>query len=323
MGRVVFSKTKNGADPLKKGLTVKQAEGPFKTVYIVGGTHGNERTGVMLVQSWQQDARAIQRQAFDTRLLMANPEAVRRNTRFVHQDLNRSFRPSRPSDSSPAGHERERARAIDRRMAAARERGSVFVIDLHTSTANMGVTLITDTDPVNLALAAHVQQGDPAIRIYAFPPGDRISTCLRAAADGGFGLEIGPIPQGVVRHDVLQTAERGVKRILDVLEAHNQGALAPADPRTPVYLHDSHQYYPDGDDAAPDAFVHRDLEGRDYRPLDNGTPVFARLNGEVIRYAGPSGRYPVFINEAAYYRERIAFSLTRRVTLGQIDPGAG
>jgi aspartoacylase len=208
-------------------------------------------------------------------------------------------------------------------MAAAREHGRVFAIDLHTSTANMGVTLITDTDPVNLALAAHVQVHDPAVRIYAFPPGDRIGSCLRAAADGGLGLEIGPIPQGVVRHDVLQTAARNVKRILDVLDAYNQGTLAPADPRTRVYLHDTHQYYPDRDDVAPGAFVHRDLDGQDYRPLDVGAPVFARLNGEVVRYAGPPGRYPVFINEAAYYRERIAFSLTRRVTLGQIDPDAG
>ncbi|MDJ0810343.1 MAG: aspartoacylase [Desulfobacterales bacterium] len=292
--------------------------GDFKTVFIVGGTHGNEKTGVMLVRGWQQDPAPVQRKAFATQLLVANPEAVRTNTRFVDQDLNRSFRSGQPGEAATEPYEVGRAREISERMAAARERGKVFAIDLHTSTANMGRTLITNTDPVNLTLAAHVKAHDPAVRIYAFPPGDRIDNCLRAAADGGVGLEIGPIPQGVLRHDVLQIAAGGVKCILDVLEAHAQGELPPPDPRTKVFLHEAHTYYPAPRDASDAVCVHRDLQDRDFMHLAAGAPIFTRLNGETIHYQGPPGRCPVFINEAAYYHERIAFSMVRPVALHQL-----
>ena len=296
----------------------RHAEAGFKTVFIVGGTHGNERTGVMLVRRWQRDPTPVRRKMFTTRLLMANPEAIRRNTRFVHQDLNRSFGASRPDAAAAESYEIRRAREIRGVMAGARAR--VFAIDLHTSTSNMGITLITDTAPVNLILAAHVRQRNPAVRIYAFPPGERIDSCLRASADGGLGLEIGPIPQGLVRHDVLQAAEDSVKTILDVIDAHGRGGLRPPDPCTRIYLHEAHVYYPEGRDAADAACVHRDLDGRDFRPLETGMPVFHCPNGETVHFQGAPGRFPVFINEAAYYPEQIAFSLTRPVTLAQLLP---
>ncbi len=294
----------------------RHAETEFKTVFIVGGTHGNERTGVMLVRRWQRDPTPVRRALFTTRLLMANPEAILRNTRFVHQDLNRSFGPPPPDAAAAASYEIHRAREIRALMAASRAR--VFAIDLHTTTSNMGITLITDTAPVSLILAAQVKQRDPAMHIYAFPPGERIDNCLRASADAGLGLEIGPIPQGLVRHDVLQAAEDSVQIILDVIEAHGRGRLRPPDPGTRIYLHEAHVYYPPVREAADAACVHRDLDGRDYRPLEAGMPVFACPNGETICFEGAPGRIPVFINEAAYYPEQIAFSLTRPVTLEEL-----
>ena len=296
----------------------RHAEAGFKTVFIVGGTHGNERTGVMLVRRWQREPSPVQRELFTTRLLTANPEAVRRNTRFVHQDLNRSFRAPRQESAAAENYEIRRAREINALMAASRVHGRIFAIDLHTTTSNMGVTLITDTAPGNLILAAHVKQRDPMIRIYAFPPGERIDSCLRTAADGGLGLEIGPIPQGVVRHDVLQMAEDAVHRVLDVLEASGRGGLRPPDPHTRIFLHEAHVFYPEGRDAADAACVHREFDGRDYHPVEIGMPVFHCLRGETLNFEGPPGCCPVFINEAAYYPERIAFSLTRPVTLEQL-----
>ena len=88
----------------------RHAEAGFKTVFIVGGTHGNERTGVMLVRRWQRDPTPVRREMFTTRLLTANPEAIRRNTRFVHQDLNRSFGAPRPEAAAAESYEIRRAR---------------------------------------------------------------------------------------------------------------------------------------------------------------------------------------------------------------------
>lgn len=86
----------------------------FRNVAIVGGTHGNERIGVLLAEHWQQQPEPVTRTTFQTKVgslpavdcfyfpsvgnnpripqvLVANPEAVRLNRRFVDVDLNRCF----------------------------------------------------------------------------------------------------------------------------------------------------------------------------------------------------------------------------------------
>ena len=288
---------------------------PFDTVFVVGGTHGNERTGVTLVQHWLQNPADVQRQTFTTELLLGNPEAIQKNVRFIDRDLNRSFL-SQYVDGKTAGtHETARAREIVATLQSGHTRKRTFAIDLHTTTAHMGITLITNTDPVNLAIAADVQKRLPGARIYCFADSDRINSCLRAAADGGIGVEIGPIPQGVVRHDTLEITAGVVQEILNTLETFNRGRFAQPDPDLPVYLQNRHMLYPKMPAGAAPFFIHRALEGRDYQPLAPGQPIFQDLNGQVVCYESGDTGYPVFINEAAYYYENIAFSLTRKIPL--------
>lgn len=291
---------------------------PFNTVFIAGGTHGNERTGVNLVQHWQHHPDEIQRSTFTTRLLLGNPEAIRKNVRFIDRDLNRSFLPRYLENPVAAAYEIRRAREITAWMAAEGGGRPSFAIDLHTSTACMGTTLITTCDPVNLAMAAAVQKDLEGARIYAFADSDRINSCLRAAAHGGLGIEIGPIPQGVLRHDVLDTARAVAQRVLTAIDRFNQGRLEPPDPNLPIYLHEGHMAFPEAPPAAPPVFIHRALESRDYTPLHPGHPIFQDLSGRVWHYDGPETRYPLFINEAAYYHENIAFSLARKIPLASL-----
>jgi len=294
------------------------ADQPFDTVFIAGGTHGNERTGVALVQHWQRHPEEIQRTTFTTRLLLGNPEAIRKNVRFIDRDLNRSFLPRYVENPAEVAHEIRRAREITAWMTAESKGRRSFAIDLHTSTACMGTTLFTNRNPVNLAIAAAVQKDLEDARIYTFADSDRINSCLRAAAHGGLGIEIGPIPQGVVRHDVLETTRAAVVRVLASLERFNRGELEPPDPQLVLYLHDRHVAFPEVGPDIPPAFVHCTLEGRDYLPLQPGQPIFQDLTGRIWRYEGPGTRYPVFINEAAYYHENIAFSLTCKRSLASL-----
>jgi len=301
----------------KPDMTTK-VDRPFDTVFIAGGTHGNERTGVALVQHWRDKPDEIQRTTFTTRLLLGNPEAIRKNVRFIDRDLNRSFLPRYLENPTEAAYEIRRAREITAWMAAESRGSRSFAIDLHTSTACMGTTLITNRDPVNLAIAAAVQKDLEVARIYTFADSDRINSCLRAAAQGGLGIEIGPIPQGVLRHDVLETTRAAVACVLATLERFNRGELAPPDPQLTLYLHDRHVSFPETGPDSPPAFVHRALEGCDYLPLQPGQPIFENLAGRIWRYDGPETRYPVFINEAAYYHENIAFSLTCKRSLASL-----
>ncbi len=288
---------------------------PFDTVFVVGGTHGNERTGVTLVQHWLQNPAEVQRETFTTQLLLGNPKAIQKNVRFIDRDLNRSFLSQYVDGETAQTHESGRAREIVATLQSGHTGKRTFAIDLHTTTAHMGITLITNTDPVNLAIAADVQKRLPGARIYCFADSHRINSCLRAAADGGIGVEIGPIPQGLVRHDTLEITAEVVQEILQTLETFNHGHFTLPDPHLPVYLHDRHMLYPKMPAGAAPFFIHPALEGRDYQPLVPGQPIFQDLNGRVVCYEGLDTGYPVFINEAAYYYENIAFSLTRKISL--------
>jgi len=292
---------------------------PFDTVVIAGGTHGNERTGVALVQHWQRNPGEIRGATFATRTLLSNPEAIRRNVRFVDRDLNRSSLSHHLADLAATAYEIRRAREITDWMAAGQKGRRTFAIDLHTSTACMGVTLITNSDPVNLAIAFAVQKELEGVRVYSFADSDRINSCLRAAAPGGLGIEIGPIPQGVLRHDILDMTRTAVARVLAILDQFNRGELEAPDPQCTLYRHDRHMAFPETTPDGPPVFIHRDLEGRDYLPLHPGQPMFEDLAGRVWYYDGPEVRYSVFINEAAYYFENIAFSLTRKIPLADLD----
>jgi aspartoacylase len=292
---------------------------PFDAVVIAGGTHGNERTGVALVQHWQKNPDEIRGETFATRTLLSNPEAIRRKIRFVDCDLNRSFLPRDLEDPSANAYEIARAREITAWMAAGQNGRRTFAIDLHTSTASMGITLITDSAPANLAIGLAVQKELKGARVYSFADSDRINSCLRAAAPGGLGIEIGPIPQGVLRHDILDMTRTTVGRVLAALERFNRGEIETPEPQRTLYRHDRHMAFPESAPDGPPVFIHRDLQGRNYKPLHPGQPIFEDLTGRIWRYQGPEVRYPVFINEAAYYDENIAFSLTRKIPLASLD----
>ena len=291
---------------------------PFDAVLIVGGTHGNERTGISLVRFWQQNPVDVQRETFATELLLANPEAIRLNRRFVDVDLNRSFLPRQLGNPTAQNYEHQRARAIVEMVQSRFHGKRIFIIDLHTTTSRMGTTLITNGDPINLAIAAQAQKRIGTARIYCFSDGDRIDSCLRAIAHGGIGIEIGPIPQGVVRHATLENTRAAVQAVLETLDDFNRNGVVPPDPEMEIYHHDRHVFFPAAADAVGAAFIHRDLEGRDYVALKCGQPIFEDLGGRIWSFDDPDTYHPVFINEAAYYYENIAFSLTRRVPLVSI-----
>ena len=56
------------------------------------------------------------------------------------------------------------------------------------------------------------------------------------------------------------------------------------------------------------------LQDNDFKLLQPGDPVFLSFSGETVKHEGEA-LYPVFVNECAYYEKKIAFHLTKKVTL--------
>ncbi len=281
-------------------------------VLIVGGTHGNELIGVYLIQKLERHPQSIQRSSFETMTLWANPQAFAANCRYVDLDLNRCFRRSDLQNLSRLGYEDLRAREIDRRFGLGGETPVDVIVDLHSTTANMGLTIITDEHPFNLRLAAYINLMQPSVRIYVstLPQSERSS--LRSICALGCTIEVGPVAQGTLQADLFQKTEGLIQVILDYLELYNCQTVPGFEEPLTVYQHIDTIDYPRGDRNNLQAMIHPQLQFRDYEPLQPGELMFLTFEGEAIAYEGPSTVYPVFINEAAYYEKGIAFAITAR-----------
>ena len=76
--------------------------------------------------------------------------------------------------------------------------------------------------------------------------------------------------------------------------------------------------FPLDDEGNIDAVVHEKLQNKDYQPLRKGDPLFITLSGKTVTFEENSSEandefYPIFVNEAAYYPQHIAFSLTEKI----------
>ncbi|KAL7482016.1 hypothetical protein ACHAW6_007714 [Cyclotella cf. meneghiniana] len=299
--------------------TVNPFSKPVKNVVIVGGTHGNEYTGVWCIKSIekQHDNIFSDFPTLDIATLLANPVAHMQNKRFVDSDLNREFSVEKPEPLADV------------------------VVDMHTTTANMGISLIIpEGDSLMSAAAAYVlhqcqsKYGYESVQclMHALPKrADRqnLSSCGRH----GFTIEVGPVPQGVLRHDVVEKTQAALHSLLEFLHLRNlELENGNGNNGEPTVLDMLRQIYPNNivpcyrsapavrpgelsgkiswpnDDSNPNfpaVIIHKSLQDRDFEPLRIGDPLFVTLDGTIIPYDGSHGDevHLIFVNEGGYYYE--------------------
>uniref|UniRef100_A0A3Q0S1M5 Aspartoacylase n=1 Tax=Amphilophus citrinellus TaxID=61819 RepID=A0A3Q0S1M5_AMPCI len=265
-----------------------------RRVAIFGGTHGNEMSGVTLVNLWMKNSAEIKRKGVEAVPFITNPKAVEKCTRYVDTDLNRAFTPE--NLSAPGGddlpYEVQRAQEINRIFGPKGSPEAYDVIfDLHNTTSNMGCTLILESskDHFNLQMMNYIKVGDLKMHVKAQP-------------------------QGVLRSNIFEAMRVILKHALDFIELFNEGVEFP--PCTvEVFRVLERIDYPRDANGNIIAMVHPNLQDCDWEPLNPGDPMFQTFDGKTIHYQGSGTVYPTFINEAAYYEKQQAFITTRRETL--------
>lgn len=300
-------------------LSTADSLSPRPRVVVSGGTHGNEYTGVWVLQRLQLRSAELAEQhpsiAIET--LFANPPAHAANRRFIDDDLNRQFSAATLADTTASSFEAGRAKAIAADMGPKGAAADAAVcIDMHTTTANMGCTVIVSSySTLALRAAAFVHthwddadEASPPLPLRVMV--EKCSQCeaahLASVARHGIEIEVGPTPQSLLRADVVASTERCLRLLLRYLELHYSG-VEPATPATlPVYVSLGKVPFVDGadaDGALPGAVVAASLQDRDFAPLRAGEALFEALDGSLVPYDGSLGEvvHPVFINEAAYY----------------------
>ena len=239
---------------------------PFiNNVAVVGGTHGNEYTGVWIVRELQ-DLNRIQEfkrlyPTLNITSILGNPVSHQENKRFIDIDLNRQFSTERLQSVDEVNGRTasdntiplERLRAIELNeilgpKLCSNGTNMDLIIDLHTTTSNMGLTLIIPEGDIFMAQAAayimqksneiydnsnsnlkqHNFQFTTRIIMHAVPD---YSTrpILSSIAKHGFTIEVGPVPQGVIRHDAIFKTKVALEYLLEFTELYNQNSLHQSD----------------------------------------------------------------------------------------------
>ncbi|MCP9776092.1 aspartoacylase [Cyanobium sp. WAJ14-Wanaka] len=289
---------------------------PRSRVLMVAGTHGNERNGPWLLEHWGQRPHALACAGLELELVLGNPVAHGRNSRYIDRDLNRSFEPSLLANPSCQELEVQRARQlIDSHGPGGLSPCSV-ALDLHSTTSSMGNCLVLyGRRPTDLALAAGIQ-AELGLPIYLHEADGAQTGFLVERWPCGLVIEVGPVPQGVLQALICRQTQLAVEACLAVLARAQAGSLR-LPPSLEVHLHLGSLDIPRDGAGQPEACLHPRRLQRNWQPMAPGDELFCTASGDALPYSPPPGLaeqtvWPVFINEAAYGEKGIALSLTRR-----------
>lgn len=293
-----------------------QAHTPIRTVAIVGGTHGNEFSGIYLEKRYRNQPELIARNSFHCKTLFANPEAHNANKRYLHSDLNRQFKTADLANPLLTNYEQSRAKVINAELGPKGAAKTDFVIDLHNTTSNMGACLIlTQPGRIYNLLAGYIRLKMPEAVISRdedhFAAEDHALLCT--VGTYGVIVEVGPQPQSVLRQDVLEQMHEMTQHILDFIELYNTDALPELPKRVEAFRYLHSIKLPLSASGERLGMVHKNIQDCDYQPIEPGAPLFTLFDGSVLAYEGNDVVYPTFINEAAYYDNNLAMSLNDKV----------
>jgi succinylglutamate desuccinylase len=309
----------------------------IKSVVVVGGTHGNEYTGVWCIKALDKKADRLREQypSLDISTLLANPQAHLENKRFVEEDLNRQFthealRDNFDEDGLPRTVESLRAQEINELLGPkfAETHSTDVIVDLHTTTSNMGIcVIIGEGDPVMAQAAAYIMTkcGGEANNVRTLMhshPSREVRPNLCSTAKHGITIEVGPVPQGILRHDAVEKTEAALYALLEFFERHNQdheslmaelresfvNGRAPcfrsAKAQRPGEMSGKLTWPCDEENVNfPAVLIHKNLQDNDFKLIKTGDPLFVDLEGNVIPYSGSHGSpvHLMFVNEGGYY----------------------
>jgi aspartoacylase len=293
--------------------------GAAARLLVVAGTHGNERNAPWLLEQWRRRPQLLASAGLELELVIGHPAALAANRRYIERDLNRCFAPELLADAARQELEIQRARDLLARFGPQGSAPCPVALDLHSTTSGMGNSLVVyGRRPADLALAA-AMQARLGLPVYLHEADSAQTGFLVERWPCGLVIEVGPVPQGVVQAAICRQTQLALEAACACLAEAARGSL-----RLPqglsVHLHAGSLDLPRDGSGQPLVALHAQRQNRDWRPLQEGDPLFWAADGAVQRVPPTSpdaagaaaGLWPVFINEAAYGEKHIALSLTRR-----------
>ena len=136
---------------------------------------------------------------------------------------------------------------------------------------------------------------------------------LSSIATHGFLIEVGPVPQGLLRWQAFDQTQQALKHALDFIDLHNKKALKLPSPReAEVFQFIKKLHLPRDEQGNIIGMIHPSLQDNDYQQLCPGEPIFILDTGETVLFDYPEPVHVAFVNEAAYYDQAHGLSIMRK-----------
>ena len=275
---------------------------------IIAGTHGNEINPIWAVEHFKT-LKKINNKQIRSEIILGNPKAIERGTRYIDYDLNRSFNIN-CSKFNKNFYEIKRARSLVKQYGIGSSRSCQIAIDLHTTTASMGMYGRREKD----FCLASILQYKFGLPIYLHEKDSNQQGFLVEAWPCGLVIEIGPVAQNLYDPEIVERFQIILNFLEDLIHniKNNQVKLPP---KINVYVHQKSIDYPRYSNSSIKALIHPSRVNQDWISIKEGSPLFLSDTGETIIYTDKQNVFPVFIGEASYKEKNIAMSYTKRETL--------
>ena len=276
---------------------------------VSGGVHGNEYTGVYIINRMRK--KPLKTKSLDIIPLLANPKAFKLCRRYKDKDLNRSFATADLNNSSLDTYEDQRAREINQLYGTKSNSPIDFLVDLHTTTTNLGKTIITDgKNPLVKKLCEFLVEQIDNLRVIQHE--SVTSMAINNIAPMSLTIEIGAVHTSNYDPKTIDITTEILNKIIEFFEMLNNDNL-PKTKQCKAYKAVKTIHFPRDSEGNIDAVIHKNLDGKDFQPINHQDPIFELMDGSIKLLSEPGQWYPIFINESAYYEKDIAFYLAQEI----------
>jgi len=287
---------------------------------LVAGTHGNEINHTFFLDQWIKHPCLLNNSKINVVKEIGNPLALKASKRYIDRDLNRSFNPELIDSLCISEYEVKRAKELILQYGLKGKDECQIAIDLHTTTANMGSSLVIyGRRPTDLALAS-LMQARLGLPIYLHECDSSQTGFLVESWPCGLVIEIGPVAQSLIDLSIIEK-NRIILEVCfqEINKVRSNDQLYPD--KVIIYRHLGSIDFPDPKDNKDKISysIHPDFMNKNWNTIDNNSQIFLALNGKTINFSREDFSEniddklaPVFINEASYREKKIAMSITKR-----------
>ena len=167
----------------------------IKKILIVAGTHGNEINPIWVCNQLKKEENNLDKD-IEYKYIIGNPLAYEKGSRYIDSDLNRSFNSNMQNIyNNKNNYEINRANFLVERYGINGEDPCQIAIDLHTTTSNMGTSIVIYGRRIQDFCLAALLQNKFGLPIYLHEHDKRQTGFLVEAWPCGLVLEIGPVAQ--------------------------------------------------------------------------------------------------------------------------------